>query len=127
MEGPCPPPPLPPSTSYRGEPLLLDLVGGEEHPFKSVETDGGLAEVHFGPWTASSTAASRRSRPRRTTTRDADRPRHGCTMSTALIEQLRPHFARGWAVPNLADAASHPASSSLSLNSDRRGRTVLWC
>ena len=47
MEGPCPPPPLPPSTSYRGEPLLLDVVGGEEYPFKSVETDGGLAEVHW--------------------------------------------------------------------------------
>ena len=88
MEGPCPPPPLPPSTSYRGKPLLLDLVGGEEHPFKSVETDDGLAEVHFSPWIASST---------------------------------------GWAVPNLADAASHPASPSFSLNSDRQGRTVLWC
>ena len=45
MEGPCPPPPLPPSTSYRGEPLLLDLVGGEERRCRSVETDGGLAEV----------------------------------------------------------------------------------
>ena len=42
MEGTCPPPPLPPPASYRGKPLLLDLVGGEERRCRSVETDGGL-------------------------------------------------------------------------------------
>ena len=45
MEGPCPPPPLPPPASYRGKLLLLDLVGGEERRCRSVETNGGLAEV----------------------------------------------------------------------------------
>ena len=41
MEGPRPPPPLPPPASYGGQALAAGSHGWEE----SVETDGGPAEV----------------------------------------------------------------------------------
>ena len=41
--GPSSSPSTLPPASYGGEPLLLDLVGGEERLCRSVKTDGRLA------------------------------------------------------------------------------------